>query len=482
MDKAVQPAPAGRRISYERRRPEDTVLYQLVQEHLETFLAQVELETGAGLPEFVKEEFDAFLDCGILARGFVRLRCADCAHEKLVAFSCKRRGFCPSCGARRMAETAANLVDHVIPRVPVRQWVLSFPIPLRLLLATHPQLLAPVLQIVHRVIATFLIQQAGLQRTEAHTGAVTLIQRFGSAANLNIHLHCLVLDGVYRTTEGLPVFHEVRAPTAEQLQTLLARIITRLMKFLTRTGFLIAEQGMSYLADTDPDTALGPLRAAACTYRIALGPRAGQKVLSLQIVPTREPPLTPVRCVDEQGFSLHAEVCCAAHERHKLEHLCRYITRPAIANERLTLNRAGDVVLQLKSPYHDGTTHVVMSPLEFMQRLAALVPRPRLHLIRFHGVLAPNAKLRSAIIPSAPVNAPNAAAVHADAPHPSAPVRLSFAQLLKRVFDIDIAQCPHCGGTLKIIAAIEHPPVIAKILVCLSSMIFIYCCLDVVGR
>jgi hypothetical protein len=78
-------------------------------------LAQVELETGSGLPEFVKEEFDAFLDCGILARGFLRLRCADCAHEKLVAFSCKRRGFCPSCGARRMAETAAHLADHVIP-------------------------------------------------------------------------------------------------------------------------------------------------------------------------------------------------------------------------------------------------------------------------------------------------------------------------------------------------------------------------------
>jgi hypothetical protein len=103
-------------------------------------------------PSFVKEEFDAFLECGILAHGFLRLRCADCAHEKLVAFSCKRRGFCPSCGARRMAETAAYLVDHVIPRVPVRQWVLSFPIPLRLLFATDPELLAPVLRIVHRVI------------------------------------------------------------------------------------------------------------------------------------------------------------------------------------------------------------------------------------------------------------------------------------------------------------------------------------------
>ncbi|MCA1852327.1 MAG: transposase, partial [Beggiatoa sp.] len=162
---------------------------------------------------------------------------------------------------------------------------------------------------------------------------------------------------------------------------------------------------------------------------------------------------------------------------------CRYITRPAIANERLTRNRAGDVVLQLKSPYHDGTTHIVMSPLELMQRLAALVPRPRLHLIRFHGVLAPHAKLRPEIIPSSghqspfsrgghipvpgfpsvPVNT-NTPADHAEAPPAAASVRLSWARLLKRVFEIDIQQCPQCGGTLKLIAAIEDPPVIAKIL------------------
>jgi hypothetical protein len=148
----------------------------------------------------------------------------------------------------------------------------------------------------------------------------------------------------------------------------------------------------------------------------------------------------------------------------KLEHLCRYITRPAIATERLTLNRAGQVVLTLKTPYRDGTTHIVMSPLEFMQRLAALVPRPRLHLRRFHGVLAPNAKLRSEIIPSAAVNTDDTSAEHGDAPPPSAPARISWARLLKRVFAIDIKQCPQCGGALKIIAAIEHPPVIAKIL------------------
>ena len=166
MDYAVQPAPAERRVHYERRRPEDTVLYQVVQEHLETFLAQVEAETGARLPEFVKAQFDAFLECGILAHGFLRLRCADCAHEKLVAFSCKKRGFCTSCGARRMGETAAYLVDHLIPRVPVRQWVLSFPIPLHVLFAAHPQLLTPVLQILHRVISGFSSSRRGASITK----------------------------------------------------------------------------------------------------------------------------------------------------------------------------------------------------------------------------------------------------------------------------------------------------------------------------
>ena len=118
------------------------------------------------------------------------------------------------------------------------------------------------------------------------------------------------------------------------------------------------------MADTETDTALAPLQSAACTYRIALGPRAGQKVITLGSVPNFEAPPTRQRCANEQGFSLHAAVRCAMNQRNQLEQLCRYITRPAIANERLTLNSAGDVVLQLKTPYKDGTTHIVMSPLD----------------------------------------------------------------------------------------------------------------------
>ena len=154
-----------------------------MQAHLDTCLAFVDIETGgAGLPTIVTDEFDAFLACGIFAHGFLRLACDGCKEGKLVAFSCKRRGICPSCGTRRMA--AAHLIDHVIPKVPVRQCVLSFLIPLRSLFAVHPELLAPVLQIIHRSIATFLFKQTGIKRDQAATGAVTLIQRFGSAANV----------------------------------------------------------------------------------------------------------------------------------------------------------------------------------------------------------------------------------------------------------------------------------------------------------
>jgi len=358
-----------------------------VQQHAATFFEQAEAAAGADLPQFAKDEFDAFLECGILAHGFLRLRCGDCGHDKLVAFSCKRRGFCPSCGA----QTAAHLVDHVIPRVPVRQWVLSLPIPLRLLLAAQPKLVTPVLQVVHRVITRFLLDQAGLKAEQADSGAVTLIQPSswmkGSAANLNIHLHCLVLDGVYRCdTDGEPVFVEVPAPTDEALQTVLHKVITRLMKLLTRRGVLVEEQGQTYVADSDGDSdearTLRPLQAAACTYRIAFGPRAGQKVLTVQGAMPRDADFKQSLCADMQGFSLHAAVRCGADDRQALEQLCRYITRPALANERVQTNAAGQVLLKLKTPWRDGTTHLVLSPLEFMQRLAALVPRPRLHLIR----------------------------------------------------------------------------------------------------
>jgi hypothetical protein len=358
----------------------------------------------------------------------------------------------------------------------VRQWVLSLPIPLRVLLAAQPELVTPVLQVVQRVVGRHLLDSAQLKADEGHGGAITLIQRFGSAANLNIHFHGLLLDGVYRCgADGVPQFVEVGSPTDDEVHALLQAIITRLMKLLTRRGVLVQDAGQTYLAEPDADgeetRTLRPLQAAAITYRIAFGPRAGRKVLTLRGAMPRESTAQQPQCADIDGFSLHAAVRVEAHDRKRLEQLCRYITRPALSDERVQLNAAGQVELKLKTPWRDGTTHLVMSPMEFMQRLATLVPRPRLHLIRFHGVLAPNAKLRALVVPQGPpaqaqVATEAAASAECEVETVQArPHRIGWARLLKRVFDIDMEHCPNCGGgELKIIAAILERPVIEKIL------------------
>ncbi len=190
---------------HERHRPEQTLLYSIIDRHYSEFLTYMS-DQGKPLPRHVQKEFDEFLKCGRLEHGFLRVQCSTCHKERLVAFSCKRRGFCPSCGARRMTESAALLVDEVLPHEPVRQllpWmaciramqeqlpgVLSFPYQLRFLFASRPELMGKVLGIVYRAIATYLIKKAGQTQKTAKTGAVTLIQRFGrsgapGALNLN---------------------------------------------------------------------------------------------------------------------------------------------------------------------------------------------------------------------------------------------------------------------------------------------------------
>ena len=355
--------------------------HRIVETHYPRFLARLEAE-GTALPAFVKQEFDDYLKCGLLEHGFLRVKCDACSHEHLVAFSCKRRGFCPSCGARRMVESAAHLVDRVLPEQPIRQWALTFPYPLRFLFAAQPQVLGQVLGVVYRAISTYLIKNTGFTvASGAKTGAVTLIQRFGSALNLNIHFHMLFLDGAYRFGRARPRFHRAPRPTSAELVRLLHTISTRLARLLERRGLLVRDAESDYL-DFEPGEALDQLIGASIRYRIAIGPNAGRKALTLRTVPAQPDPLASTLLARQPGFSLHAATCCEAKQRDKLEKLCRYITRPAIANERLSTNERGQVVYRFKQPFRDGTTHVVLDPLDCIARLAALVPRPRLNLTR----------------------------------------------------------------------------------------------------
>lgn len=456
---------AGSAVPYERHRPETTLLYQLVEVHYPVFVAQL-VTRGTPLPEYVQGEFTDYLRCGRLEHGFLRVRCESCHGEHLVAFSCKRRGFCPSCGARRMAESAALLVDEVLPAVPMRQWVLSFPFPLRFLFASRPKIMGKVLGIVYRVLATHLIHKAGFTHATASTGAVTLIQRFGGALNLNVHFHMLLLDGVYVDSPAGPRFRWIKAPSSAELRQLSHTIAHRVSRFLERQGLLVRDDESAHLTlDTPDDDPMHTLIGHSITYRIATGPRQGRKVLTLQTLPAiDEPPDIGVGNV--AGFSLHAGVAAKANERHTLERLCRYITRPAVSVKRLSLTAHGQVRYSLKTPWNDGTTHVIFEPLDFMARLAALVPRPRVNLTRFHGVFAPNSKYRALITPGQ--RGKGQKPQTSDSPVDRTPMErhaaMTWAQRLKRVFNIDIETCQDCGGAMKVIACIEDPEVIQKIL------------------
>ena len=264
----------------------------------------------------------------------------------------------------------------------------------------------------------------------AATGAVTLIQRFGSALNLNVHFHLLVLDGVYRRSgEGRLVFVPVPVPSVGELQQLVQQIATRVGRSLERAGLIMRDIENAYLAfDPAEEPPMHGLLGSSISYRIATGPREGQKVFTLQTLPA-EPDAPRPEVAESSGFSLHAGLAAKPSQRDKLERLTRYVSRPPVATGRLALTGSGQVRYTLKTPYRDGTTHVIFEPEDFIARLAALVPKPRAHLTRYHGVFAPASPDRAQIVPGARAVAGRSEAAAIDRQR-----GMSWAQRLKRVF------------------------------------------------
>jgi hypothetical protein len=282
-----------------------------------TFRDQVREIDDRGLPKFVEKEFEEYLKCGVLAHGFVRVRCERCGEEKIVGFSCKRRGgICSSCNGRKMNEAAALLVDHVIPKVAIRQWVVTVPIFLRYIMARNSVILSKILENIIGVITGSYKKKAkktyGIRG--GLTGNITLIQRFGSALNLNVHFHTVFLEGIYK--EGSDKFYRVDAPTDAEVAKIISTIAIRVNRYLKKQGYIKEENEVN----TD----------------------------QLDIL-----------------------------ERENL------------------------LLYELKTPYSDGTTFIQFTPTELIEKLVALVPPPRIHIIRYHGCLAPHSTHRSHIVPRA---------------------------------------------------------------------------------
>jgi len=322
--------PVSRADGYERRRPEGTLLHQLISEHWPRFA-------------FVVREFDEYLRCGLLEHGLVQLECSRCGHELVLAFSCKRRGFCPSCLGRRMSDVAAHLVDEVLPEVPIRQWVGSLPWRLRAALGYDRKLCADVLRAFVGALSRSLRWRAkralGLRSVDdALVGAVTFVQRADSALRLNVHFHTLALDGVYvRDEQGELQFHPLPEPTGEEVAQVAAWTHEALLRVLARHGRSLEGVDESPDAIVHDQPVLASCYAASTADLQLLGDAPGQRtdklVRPVRLVPSPTEPLAEVG-----GVNIHAKVFIDGRDRKRLERVCRYIARPPLSQERLELH------------------------------------------------------------------------------------------------------------------------------------------------
>jgi hypothetical protein len=301
--------------------------------------------------------------------------------------------------------------------------------------------------------------------------------------NLDPHLHSLVLDGIYvEGDRGQLVFRHVPPPTDAEV----ARVADRVHRNIAR---LMERRGLGAQTDPGEDTLrhdeplLAELYGASVSGRIGTGPRAGRRIARVSDeVDVEDGALPSGRCCAAvAGYSVHAGVCVPARDRMRLERLARYAGRPRLATERLLLLPDGRLLYRLKRRWRDGTTHVIYEPLELLERLAALVPPPRFNLTRYSGVLAPASAFRSLVVPQEEALSP---ATHAGCQGGRAtaetgsgkvrdgrncqPRNYPWAQLMARVFEFDVLVCPRCGARMRILAAINAPDAIRKILACLG--------------
>ena len=460
--------------------------------NLEAFKSRLAYE-GQSLPKFVHSEFEAYLRCGILRHGFARVYCKGCSYNRLVAFSCKRRGFCPSCNGRRMAQSAIHQVQHIFPNTRVRQWVLTLPPQLRLYLAYRHEAMTDTLDILIKSLRYFyrtqclpksshppaLYDPTTLRDHHASfpndIGAVTAIQRFNSALSLFPHFHALVSDGLFTTSTRKEdfAFHKVPLISDDHILDILIHFKYRLLKRFIHRGYLRPissdpNDGFAlYWGYEEPNDELRLLLkcyASSTHLTHAFGPQSGQP---LQMEISDEPSVRfkgPL-CVEVDGFNLHAATTIESGQRERLEQLCRYIQRPPLAKDRLEYLEDGSFYYGFKRAWANGVKGIRFTGADLLERLAALVPPPRKNITRYHGVFAPSSKLRKSVTQHTQDQYLRTQRLL---------IRKSnkkkrnywclWALLMRHVFREEVLTCPRCQSSMQMIALIDHPEAIHAML------------------
>ena len=371
----------------------------------------------------------------------------------------------------------------------MRQWVLALPFWLHAKVAFNPELCTGLLRIFIDAVSAWLVAAAAEDGIEgARSGAVTAIQRAADQMRLMPHFHTLFADGVFyrRSPEDPPRFHRTRAPTDVDVAEVVTTVAVRAEKLLRRFGITVDGVDEDGTAPADEALALLPALAQAPTC----GRQGAQPRERKDRPPRASGRPRPARCAAVDGYDLHANVVALPQERGSLERLARYILRPPVPEGRLRLCDDGRVEMTLRRPARDGATAVVFRPRDFLARLCAILPPPWFNQVRYHGVFAAHAAWRADVVPKAPKVARLAQAgpVAPLAPKPHVgddgssaaeptpcseesnvrPRRLTHQQLLARVWDVDVAACPKCGGHMDVISVIMKPDVIQAIAACLG--------------
>ena len=402
-------------------------LRSLLTNHLRDAAMLAELR-GAPLSPHRRRLLEGVAGCGDPHEGFVWLRCHDCDVDRAVALSCKARVACPRCGGRRMASIGAHLVDDVLPAKNLRQWVVTFPQPLPRLLAWRPDLLQRMLAEVAAVVQRDLQHRTG--QPTGRTGIVSFVQTFTGDLRLFVHVHALVLDGVYVDEAGGLRFVEAPIPTQQDIEAVAERLAVRIARAckawrakLEPTTDDYAVEALEHLAR------LGEERVGAITPR----PKKADR-----------PAARHRRWMGSHlGLEIHAGVSVPGEDGVGRERLVRYAARSAISLQRLELEEDGRVFIRFKRPWRNGTQGVRLTPEVFVLRLASLLFPPRTNLTRYHGVFAPASPLRTRVVPDRP-------------PLPKKRSRwIAWGTLIFRVFGRVADACPECGRAMQRVATLH---------------------------
>jgi len=412
----AQPCPAR----YRARDPRATPLYRLFDGYFNEVRGQWEerFERRCGFWRgFVDEQVLRYLDCGLFENGFARVRCPDCAEEYLLAFSCKTRELCPSCAAKRSAATAALLAEEVFEKVGHAQWVFVMPKMLRPYFLHHRELLGGLARAAWETVLELMSEAIGEEAIRP--GMVAVVQTAGDLGNWHPHVHALVSRGGWtQDGEWIPM-----AFVDEHSAELLFR--HKVIRFL---------QGVGLLAEDRTELLL--------SWR-------------------------------HTGFSVHNRVRVEPEDRPAVERLARYIMRPPISLERMSWDGVGEVRYRRKRGHESSGLNEreveAFDPQEFLARVIMHIPEPRRHLVRYYGWYSnvSRGKRRKAEAADGEVGAmgvaPDSRAAQVEARDARA-LRRSWAQLIKRIYEVDPMVCPSCGSEMKVISFITEHDVIDAIL------------------